>query len=159
MAASTSSLFFVINTSVFQLPSLPPCQLTLLSCLKLDIVLLWTNVKKHTTVCFCFYFQVLQDWITVLVNRLNIFNSVSCRFASTNRVLPPQPHWPETLLISNAVSRAAPYFSLVLLPYAVSNFWINALLFSHHWNKTKLCYLSCIQVKISYRLKLLKTQD
>lgn len=28
---------------VFQLPSLPPCQLTLLSCLKLDIVLLWAN--------------------------------------------------------------------------------------------------------------------
>lgn len=92
--------FLLINTSVFQLPSLPSLPAD-------PFKLPETGYCSVVDKCE----KVLQDWINVLANRLNIFSWVSCRFASTNRVLPPRPHWPETLLISNTVSRAAPYSS------------------------------------------------
>lgn len=54
MAASASAFFcykYFRKQPVLQLPGLPPCQLTpLLSSLKLDIVLMWTNKKTHTNV-------------------------------------------------------------------------------------------------------------
>lgn len=101
---------------VFQLPSLPPCQLTLLIHLKPHIVLLLTSTTHNYSIWqvakppfvwtsqLKLIFPVLQCWITVLVCRLNIGPVCLGKVNHKHGVQPPQPHWPDKLLISNCMA-------------------------------------------------------